>query len=522
MSKNPMVKWIVSSVLIAGVLASGLVWLSRGGHSNGTGTSAGKELQVFCAAGMKAPLEELALQYERAYGTKVNLQYGGSGSLLATIESTNQGDLYIPAELAYATKARDKKLGMEVIELASMKPVLAVAKGNPKHIRGWQDLLQRSELNLGLCHRETAAIGSLVQFVAKQRNEWEGLLKASDVTKNTVSELAIDLKAGALDATFLWDQTVASMEGLEVLPCPELGTRPVSVPAVVLASSSSPKSTLHFARWIASPEHGAPVFRRHHFAATGGDAWQESPEMTIYAGSVNRPAVERILNSFCDREGAQVRTVFNGCGVLCASMQALANQPGGTAPDAYYACDVCFVPPVADLFPEAVRLTETDLVIAVPNGNPAGIRSLADLSKPGLRLGVCDVEQSALGFLTDRLLDRSALKKAVAGRVVARAPTGDLLVNQLRAGSLDAAVVYRANVATLGHAIDAIAIDHPAAKAVQPFAVGDKSKNKQLANRLLETLRAGKEDFIAAGFRPLELEEPVASKSFTAPGFEKN
>lgn len=516
-----MLKWMLCSVLAAGTLAGGLVWLSRGGKPVGA-TNAAPELRVFCAAGLKAPLEELALQYERAYGTKVNLQFGGSGTLLGTIETTKQGDLFIPAEMDYVIKARAKNLGSEAIELASMNPVLVVAKGNPKHVQGWQDLLQRPELNLGLCNPEAAAIGKVVQSVAKARGDWDALQKASDVTKNTVSELAVDLKAGALDATFVWDQTVASMEGLEVLPCPELANHPVSVPAVVLTSAVSPKSALHFARWIASPEHGAPVFRHHHFTAAGGDTWQESPEMTIYAGSVNRPAVERILNSFCDREGAQVRTVFNGCGVLCASMRALADQPGGTAPDAYYACDVCFVPPVADLFPEAIRLTETDLVIAVPHGNPAGIRTLADLAKPGTRLGVCDVEQSALGFLTDRLLDRSALKSIVGERVVARAPTGDLLVNQLRAGSLDAAVVYRANVATLGQVIDAITIDHPAAKAVQPFAVGEKSKNRQLATRLLEKLKAGKQDFIAAGFRPLEDGPPVASKSFAAPGFEKH
>jgi len=516
-----MLKWIACSVLLAGLLAGGLVWLSGGNKPMGT-TSAGKELNVFCAAGLKAPLEELALQYERAYGTKVNLQYGGSGNLLGTIGTTNRGDLFIPAEMTYATKAREKGLGVEVIELASMNPVLAVAKGNPKGVKGWQDLLQRPELKLGLCNADGAAIGSVVRAVAQKRGEWEALQKASDVTKNTVSELAVDLKAGALDVTFLWDQTVAGMEGLEVLPCPELANHPVSVPAVVLASATSPTSALHFARWIASPEHGAPVFRHHHFTASGGDPWQETPEMTIYAGSVNRPAVERILNSFCDREGAQVRTVFNGCGVLCASMRALADQPGGTAPDAYYACDVCFVPPVADLFPEAVILTETDLVIAVPHGNPKGIRSLSDLSKEGLRLGVCDVQQSALGFLTDRLLDRSSLKNAVGERVVARAPTGDLLVNQLRAGSLDAAIVYRANVAKISDVVDAIAIDHPAAKAVQPFAVGEKSKNRQLATRLLEKLKAGKQDFIDAGFRPLEDEPPVASKSFAAPGFDKH
>lgn len=57
-------------------------------------------------------------------------------------------------------------------------------------------------------------------------------------------------------------------------------------------------------------------------------------------------------------------------------------------PDVYYACDVCFVPPVAEQFPEAVLLTETAIVIAVPEGNPAGIKTLSDLARGGLRVGL--------------------------------------------------------------------------------------------------------------------------------------
>ena len=51
-------------------------------------------------------------------------------------------------------------------------------------------------------------------------------------------------------------------------------------------------------------------------------------------------------------------------------MKTMGDSSNPKFPDAYYACDVCFVPPVAQQFPEAVMLTETDIVIAVPKGNP--------------------------------------------------------------------------------------------------------------------------------------------------------
>ena len=518
MNPGPFAKWLILSLLAVLVFVGGMILLNRPqGVSSPRKTA---ELEVWCAAALKSPMEELALGYERAYGTKIQLQYGGSGTLLAGIETTRRGDLFIPADDSFTDILRKKDLGAESIPLVTLHPALAVAKGNPKNIKGWQDLLDREDVRLGLCNPESAAIGRKIKEIADSRSAWARMQSRSVVSKTTVTELANDLLAGALDATFLWDQTVKSMPGLEVVPCAELANQAAMVSCNVLRSTASPAGALHFARWIASPEHGTPVFRSHGFAAEGGDIWQETPEMLLFSGGVNRPAVEAVLKEFCEREGAVVKTVYNGCGILCATMQT-ATEDSNALPDAYYACDICFVPPVAHLFPEAVRLTETDIVIAVPAGNPAGLRTLADLAKPGLRVGACDTRQSALGFLTERLLDRNALGKAVGERIVSRTPTADLLVNQLRAGALDAAVVYRANVASLGDAVGIVPIDHPAAKAVQPYAVAANSRHRQLSQRLLVKLMANQRTMLQAGFRLIHDPRPVPSKAFDSPGFEK-
>ena len=61
------------------------------------------------------------------------------------------------------------------------------------------------------------------------------------------------------------------------------------------------------------------------------------------------------------------------------------------------------------LFPVAVDLSRTAMVLLVPAGNPKGLRGLEDLTRPGLRLGLANAEQSALGALTARLLRREAI-----------------------------------------------------------------------------------------------------------------
>ena len=65
--------------------------------------------------------------------------------------------------------------------------------------------------------------------------------------------------------------------------------------------------------------------------------------------------------------------------------------------------------------------------------------------------------------------------------VAVQSPTGDMLVNQLRTGSLDAVVAYISNATYAGDDVEAIAIDIPCAVAVQPIAVGKDSQHKQLS-----------------------------------------
>ncbi|MBL9126171.1 MAG: substrate-binding domain-containing protein, partial [Verrucomicrobiales bacterium] len=169
---------------------------------------------------------------------------------------------------------------------------------------------------------------------------------------------------------------------------------------------------------------------------------------------------------------------------------------------AYFACDVSFMTNVQQHFRPAIDLAETRMVILTRKGNPHGIRGLADLGTTRLRLGVANEEQSALGALTSRLLRRLGLYDALRPNVAVQTPTADLLVNQLRAGGLDAAIVYQANTSQVRDHLDVIPIEGPEALAVQPYAVGQSSEHAQLMTRLLEALTtdASRRRFVEAGF----------------------
>ncbi len=478
----------------------------------------GGTLTVYCAAGLKQPVEEIARAYEQEFGTTINLQYGGTGTLLTDLRVSKRGDLFIAADASAIKDARRHNLVEEAVPIVRQHPVIAVKAGNPKNIRSLDDLL-RDDVKVAVANPEATSIGKSTR--AALGDTWDALAAQVTVMKPTVTGIAADLVIGAVDAAVIWDATVPQFDGIEAVEVQALTDRTETAGAAVLKVCQQPAAALKFARYLAAPEKGGAVFEAHGFQLAGGDRWAEKPELILYSGGVNRPAVEELLTKFADREGVTVTTVFNGCGVLCATMKTMPDASDPKFPDAYYACDVCFVPPVADHFPTAVILTETDIGIAVKKNNPKGVRTLADLALPGLKVGLCNAKQSTLGYMTDGMLKSSGLRSAIRRNVEVEVPTADFLINQLRVGALDAAIVYQVNALLQEDHLDFIPIDHPGAKAVQPFAVRDTSPNRRLAGRLLAFLQSNRDRFEQAGFRWSEDQTPVKSADIVVPDWLK-
>jgi molybdate transport system substrate-binding protein len=474
-------------------------------------------LTVYCAAGLKKPVEAIAQQYQREAGVEVRLQYGGSGTLLSALRVARQGDLYIAADDGSVADAQKADVIREVLPLAKQRPVIAVRTGNPKNIHAVTDLL-RDDVKVALANPEAASISRVSRSALGDM--WPKLAARAAVMKPTVNEIASDLSLGAVDAAIIWDSTVGQFK-LEAVEVPELSARSENASVCVLSYCAQTAAALRFARYLSAPEKGGELFKANGFTAAGGDQWADKPELVLYSGGVNRPAVEGLLKKFAAREGVSVTTVFNGCGILCASMKTMGDASNPKFPDAYYACDLCFVPPVAHMFPEAVMLTETDIGIVTRKGNPRGIKTLADLAQPDLKVGLCNAEQSTLGYMTRGMLRSSGLNDSVRKNVVVETPTADLLVNQMRAGALDAAIVYRVNFNPSAEHLEYLTIEHEGAKAVQPFSVRSTSPRYQLGRRLLAFLKANRAQFEQAGFAWRGDEPAIPSKDIVVPDYLK-
>lgn len=491
MNRNALIALFAS----AGLLAV-LFWMLASPRQQ---TTAGaQELLVYCAAGMSKPMEEIAAAYEREYGVRIQLQFGGSGTLLSNIKVSGTGDIFFAADNSYIEAARKDALIDEVMDAVQMSPVIAVPKGNPKGIHTLEDLA-RKDLRICLANPEAASIGRLTQEFLAKKGLWEAIeanVMASGVFKPTVNDIANDLKIGSADAGILWNAVTAQYPELEDVAIPGADHLMQTASLALLKTAKNPTAALRFMRYATAMDRGLPIFEKHRFPTEPGDAWALTPEIVYFSGGVNRVAIADTLNSFAEREGVSFVTSYNGCGILVGQIKA------GETPDVYHTCDASFMNPVMEQFNTPDSISKTGIVILVQKGNPKGIHSLVDLAQPGLQVGLATEELSTLGTLTAALLKKASLYEQVQPNVVVTSPQGDMLVSQLTVGKLDAAIVYRANTTYVTGAADTIAIDLPEAMATQTYAVSKQTPYPHLLERLRHRLRedASRQRYMAAGF----------------------
>jgi molybdate transport system substrate-binding protein len=480
------------SAVVLAALIGVLAW------PNLFGDRPGDTLIVHCAAGLSGPMQEIAADYERETGRRVEINFDGSAPILARIDISRIGDVFLPADESYIDLAKSKELvrDADVTPLARMKAVLIVPAHNPRKIQTWNDLM-RDGVTFAIADPDRAAIGKLTRDQLQRTGRWDQLRNRTTVTNAVVTETANKVSIPAVDAGIVWDVVARPMSKLEMIDLPELAGIEAKVSAAILTCSKQPAEAQQFVRFIAASDKGLLHFRDHGFTRVeSGDPFVLKPKLVLYAGAMLRPAIEETIKDFEAREGVEIERVYNGCGILVSQMSA------GQHPDLFFACDARFMNDAQQWFREPTTLSTNQLVIAVQKGNPHGVTALKDLSKPGLKVGVGHEQQCALGAITRQTFIQSGVYKQVARNIVVQAPTGDLLINQLRTKALDVVVAYRSNALAFNDIEFTPVTGIPCASPLQPVAVGKETKFPQLTRRLIQALQSAesRQRFEATGF----------------------
>lgn len=232
---------------------------------------------LYCAASNSMVIDAIVADYVSEFGRHVDVQYGGSQTLLSSIEVSGSGDLFLPADDSYLELARTKGLVDEILPIARMRALVVVRRGNPKSIETFADLL-RDDVRIAAANPDTAAIGKVTRQALRRSDLWDKLDQATATYRTTVVEVANDVLVGAADAGVVYDAMLCNYPDLEAIQMSQL--RPVTsdVAIGVLRSAQHPSAALHFARFLAATDRGQQRYAEQGFEVFGGDRWSDLVE----------------------------------------------------------------------------------------------------------------------------------------------------------------------------------------------------------------------------------------------------
>lgn len=444
-----------------------------------TAPGKGAKTALLCYVGgtMRPALEELAKRYEAETGQPVKCSYADSGQLIITIEQAQRGDLYVCHD-PFAGAGEKKGLVSRVWTVASLTPVIAATKGNPKKIEGLRDLAKPG-LRLGLTDETYSTLGHINPRMfdkAGARKE----IEANVVTRSRMGgEVANAVALGSLDATIVWNAVAyLRRDKLDAIPiAPEFHLQPgvdavttptfgvvdmgcVKVTIATLKCSKQLEAAAAFADHVASPK-GHEVFASLGFSPAPGappKAEAAGGSLHLYCGAAIRLAVDDAITAFTKETGVAVETDYAGSGVLLSKIKA--SKRG----DLYLPGEGEYVDRAQEMGLVASRQDVCYFipVILVPKGNPKGIRTLQDLAKAGIRLGLGNPDACAIGQVSVKLFEKNHIPlDAIKKNTVVETLTVNELGIQVKTGQLDAAIVWDAIAAYYPDSAEAIAIPRP-------------------------------------------------------------
>ncbi len=191
-----------------------------------------------------------------------------------------------------------------------------------------------------------------------------------------------------------------------------------------------------------------------------------------------------------------------------AGSNTLATQIANGAPADIFASANTTLPAqlyAAGTVEKPVNFTRNRLVIVVPRSNPAGIKSIYDLTKPGVQI---DIANSAVpvGGYTLSILKNMNLTAQILANVVSQETDVRTVLTKVSLGQADAGFVYSTDAQTVPGQVTVINVPAWAQpKVTYAMAVVARSPNQSAAQAFVKEIlsKVGQAKLAAYGFLPL-------------------
>jgi molybdate transport system substrate-binding protein len=230
----------------------------------------GDSLLVYCGAGLREPMDEIAELFKAQEGITIDYTYGGSAQLLSQIELYQNGDAYMPGAKSYIDSAIEKGFVDKTEKVVYHVLGIAVPKGNPANIQTIADLAAPG-VRVAIGEPSGPAVGSAAKKMLEADGLWEAVDANCVVKSGTVNELLVYIAMNQADAAIIWEDLYTE-ESMDLVDIPmEEGFVKV-IPIGTLTFSENPENAEKFMNFVASDE-GKALFEKHGFTTYPDDVF---------------------------------------------------------------------------------------------------------------------------------------------------------------------------------------------------------------------------------------------------------
>ncbi len=167
---------------------------------------------------------------------------------------------------------------------------------------------------------------------------------------------------------------------------------------------------------------------------------KKETEILVLCGGSMRSALEKIIKEYkkVSKEDT-ILTTYGGSGELMTQIKNIRKGDIFICHDPFM--EWAYKNKFIDKWDTLAYL---DVVIAVPKGNPKQIKSLKDLARPGIRLGIGDEKYSTSGVIAKHVFKKLGYEKDIRNNIRMTTKGHQQRAVNVAWGSLDATIIWNA------------------------------------------------------------------------------
>ncbi|MCS7187696.1 MAG: molybdate ABC transporter substrate-binding protein [Armatimonadetes bacterium] len=457
-------------------------------------------IEIFVPCGLAGPYGELARMFQKKNpDIRFRPNVTGIVALLNQLEAGATPDIFLAIGTFELTKLAEKGKFVEgsLVKCARVPLSVVVPKRNPAGVKRLEDLASPKvkqiitypfKLSGGRGAKQALEAAKLWDAVSQKIFTPKVPDQAKQLLKKGQAEAGILYRTCLMESYIPDKPPVIEHDLVAVQTIPQSLYEPIYAAAVLVKGGKNLDAAREFLKFLQT-QQARQVWTKWGFepveeTVKPAKLSAKSP-LFIYAGAAFRPPLEAMGREFEREYGVPVK--FNFTGSNCLLAQIILSQQGDL-----------FLPGEEFYVRQAQKrgyVLKSEIigyfvpVILVRKGNPKGIKSLKDLAKSGIKVGLGDPKACAIGEISEAILRKNGLTEAVHKNVALRAMTAPELANALRLGGIDACINWDAiaNYPWVRPAVEVITIP-PEQNVItaNPLAILRTTRNRQAAELFLQ------------------------------------